>query len=354
MKINVLLAFDHELPLGGVKNSLEESIFEPTYKVLDKAKKADVPVNLFTDVLCAIRMKELGYDHFYEEFINQLDFSIRNGNDVQLHIHPHWLETNFNNNKFEHTNKFKLADFKDNSQFGGIEGIIKKGAEFLIDVCRKADSNYKCIAYRAGGYNLYPETNQILNALYNNGILIESSINPGFYYNSELSYINYKNFPSRSTWFIDKDSPLNYEANNGILEISIAGKPAGIVTNTIHLFRKHLYKNRNFSTGYTIHSGKSNLMNKLKFVFSTRMLGFDLSTITVNDLIEILDYNVKKNKHEEVICLSTLSHPKNMGPYHLQLMEGFIDKARLKYKDDISFTTYQHISDLLHLGKTKN
>jgi hypothetical protein len=350
MKINILLAFDHELPLGGIYKSLEESIFDPTYKLIETAKAVDVPVNLFSDIFSAVRMKELGYIDFYNKFVEQLAYSIRNGHDIQLHIHPHWLETNFNGQKFIHTDKFRLADYKDDKRFGGIEGIVEKGITFLNDICSQYNNDYKCIAYRAGGFNLYPETQSIFQALYNGGIRIESSINPGFFYKSGLSYVNYKNVPNKSNWFLDLNGQLNKEAEKGLLEIIIAGKPAGLITNTKHIILKRVYKKSMFSTGYSIHSGKSKLSDKLKFVFSTRMLGFDIITLSSNDLMKILDYNVKKFKTEDVICLSTLSHPKNMGPHHMSLMKEFIEKARNKYKNDITFTTYQRIFDQFRLN----
>jgi hypothetical protein len=37
-----------------------------------------------------------------------------------------------------------------------------------------------------------------------------------------------------------------------------------------------------------------------------------------------------------------------MGPYHIDLMEKFVSRMRLKYNDRISFITYREIENILH------
>jgi len=348
-KIKILLSFDHELPLGGVYHSFSEALFEPTSKLIALADDLGVPITLFTDVLCAMRFKEWDNVNFYQFFVDQIADAVKKKHDVQLHLHPHWLDTQFVNGRFVPSAKFKLADFKDRPYPGNIDGIIHQGIEFLDGICKKADSGYKCVAYRAGGFNLHPETELILKSLFKNGIRIESSINPGYYFKSALSTIDYKNMPNRSHWFLPFNGPLNKIAEEGLLEISIAGKPAGLFTNVKHIINKRIHHDRKFTTGYTIHAGKYNLFNKLKFVFSTRMLGFDVYTLSPNDLMKILRYNIKKYKNDKTIILSSFSHPKNMGGYSLSLMKSFIEKSLKSYPGQIEFCTYQQICQEMNL-----
>jgi hypothetical protein len=352
-KIKILLSFDHELPLGGVHHGYSEALFEPTSKILSLADALGVPVTLFTDVLCAIRFQEWDDKNFYRPYVLQISRAVEKKHDVQLHLHPHWLDTQFENGRFIPFPPFKLAAFKDEKRPGDIDGIVRQGIDFLNRLCKKADREYRCIAYRAGGYNLHPETETILRSLFKNGIRIESSINPGYYYKSALSTIDYKGMPNFSHWFLPFSGRLDQVAEDGLLEITIAGIPAGLVTNVKHVINKRIHKDRKFSTGSTIHSGKTNLMNKLKFVFSTRMLGFDVYTLTSDDLMKILRHNVKRYGHERTIVLSAFSHPKNMGDYSLRLMREFIEKSRKKYRDQIEFCTYQQICREMKLEKNR-
>ncbi|MEI7595137.1 MAG: hypothetical protein WCK02_05265 [Bacteroidota bacterium] len=346
MKIKVLLSFDHELPLGGLYKNYDEALFNPTKAIIDLANKLGVRINLFSDILSAQFFKKNNDFEFCDGYLKQLHHALNTGHDVQLHIHPHWIKSSYIDGKYIPANFFKLADYKDENYPLNIEGIIENGINYLTDICIKAKPSYKCIAYRAGGFNFEPETSRILNSLLNNGILIESSIVKGFYYKSKHSLINFKNMPKQSNWYISPNEPINIPMNDGLFEIPIASKPAGLYTNITHIINKHLHKDRAFITGQSIHSGKVNILNKLKFVFSVRTLGFDVYTLSSADLINILDYNVKGIKNQEEIILSTVSHPRNMGPHSIKLMNDFINKAREKYSD-IEFVSYTEIANQL-------
>jgi hypothetical protein len=65
--------------------------------------------------------------------------------------------------------------------------------------------------------------------------------------------------------------------------------------------------------------------------------------LTLLDLERIVDYNVKKYFSEEEIILTLISHPKSMGEYHLKLMHDFVLLMKNKFKDDLSFITYQSL-----------
>ncbi|MDR2917037.1 MAG: hypothetical protein LBV74_19765, partial [Tannerella sp.] len=100
MKIRLFLTFDHELPLGGLNTSYEKALFEPTKKVMEIADRYGIKVTLFSDILCAHRYKEWDFNNFYSPYKNQLQFAVRNRHDVQLHIHPHWLTTEYDKTSF--------------------------------------------------------------------------------------------------------------------------------------------------------------------------------------------------------------------------------------------------------------
>ena len=109
----------------------------------------------------------------------QLQDAINRGHDVQLHLHPHWIDTTYSNGKFYPSQKYSLNDYRDNAYPNDISGIVEQGVNFLNNICKPVNEDYRCIAFRAGGYNLSPSTARILNALWENGIRIESSIAKG-------------------------------------------------------------------------------------------------------------------------------------------------------------------------------
>jgi hypothetical protein len=343
MRLRIVLTFDHELPHGGLRSSYKDALFDPTNRLFKLAEKLEVPIVLFTDVLCGIRFEEWDKALFYNPYVSQLQESIVLGHDVQLHLHPHWLTSSFRNDTFIPSEDFKLADFKHNDIYP-IDEIIKKGIKFLLQVCKRADSDYQCIAFRAGGYNLERETEEIFTSLYRNGIRFDSSISKGYYFRSSLSEINYMNMPAPPNWLIGLDGELRKQGKNGILEVPIASIPKTPFEMPTRFKLKRLAHQGPPNHGFQIHEGKPpNLASKIKMMFSSRMLSFDNYTLSPVYLMRILDYNVRKYQQNKDVILSISGHPKSMGDYSFSLMDSFVKSVREKYSD-VEFTTFTKLA----------
>jgi len=350
-KLTILLSFDHELSLGGAE-CYRINLFSPTNKILDLANKLEVPITLFTDILCAKRFKEWEEKGFFKHYVEQISKALHNKHDVQLHIHPHWIDSDFKEGKFIPSKNYKLSDFHNRRWPNNIQGIVKQGVDFLTDICRCHDLEYKCIAYRAGGYNLSPKTELILSSLYENGIRIESSVTKGFYFKSGISEINFRDMPKKANWFISPQGPLENESEAGLFEVPIAGRPRGFVNNLPFLIKRILYGKRSFrSGGQGLHDSHSSLFEKLYRLFpnSAWMLGFDNYTESVNGLMKIITCYIDTHLEDDKIICSSISHPKSIGEYGLSLMAGFIQEMRKHYGDRVEFSTYRQIYDELEL-----
>ena len=351
MKIKLLLTFDHELPLGGLNTSYENALFGPTQKVIDLAEKHDVKVTLFSDILCAHMFEEWDRENFYDPYKNQLHNALRNGHDVQLHIHPHWLTTTYDGTNFIPSDDFALSDFKE--KFGGIPGIISLSANKLREICLQADTDYKCIAFRAGGYNISPDTDLIFNSLYDNGIRYDSSMAKGYYFKSGISEVDFRKLPDLPNWTI---TPENYRSalsgKDGIMEIPIATIPKTPFEVPTRFKQKKYAFRAVENRGKMIHSDeKIDLSSKIKMLFAARMLSFDNHTLSSDYLMRILKYNINRyERHNEEIMLSIISHPKSMGDYSFELMDSFISSVKKTYPE-AEFTTFSSIDGNLGLSK---
>ncbi len=169
------LAFDHELSLGGVTSSYEQNLFDPTRQILDLAGDLSVPVTFFTDVLCGIRFREWDSSGFSDSYEAQLQDAARRGHDVQLHLHPHWIDSTFGGGRFVPADRYALHDFRAEAPPNDIDGIVSRGVEFLDDVIRPVDASYRCRAFRAGGLVIEPSQEEIFVALRRQGIRFDSS-----------------------------------------------------------------------------------------------------------------------------------------------------------------------------------
>ena len=344
MELKLLLTFDHELPLGGVRTSYKEAMFDPTYRLFELADTLEVPVVLFTDVLCGIRYKEWDNSSFYRPYVKQLQDAILKHHDVQLHLHPHWLTTSFENNSFLPSGDFRLADFKANKTYS-IDNIIKKGVGFLKEVCMEANQDYRCIAFRAGGFNIEKATPEIITSLYKNGIRFDSSIVKGYYFRSGLSEVNCLNMPAAPNWFIGLDGNVRKEAKHGIFEVPVASIPKTPFEMPTRFKLKKLSRRAPRDHGFQIHEGNlTDLKSKIKMMFSARMLSFDNYTLSIDYLMKILEYNVRKYRKNNTAILSIIGHPKSMGDYSFFLMESFVKKVRQKYPE-VEFTTFSKLAE---------
>ncbi|MDR2145954.1 MAG: hypothetical protein LBE91_05810, partial [Tannerella sp.] len=79
----------------------------------------------------------------------QLQYAISGGHDVQLHIHPHWLTSEYDGKNFHPSNDFSLSDFRNDTKFGGIPGIVKRA----VDSLRETVAQYNTIQYNTIQYN---------------------------------------------------------------------------------------------------------------------------------------------------------------------------------------------------------
>lgn len=344
-KIELLLSFDHELSLGGARD-YDRNLFAPTRALLDAAKRAGVPISLFTDVPCAIRFDEWGISEFAEPYRRQIGEALSGGHDVQLHIHPHWFSSHIANGRFAPSKDFRLADFADGPL--QIESIVSRCHAYLTALCRKTRADYRCIAYRAGGFNLAPQTARILHALYAAGIRIDSSIIKGYRFGSDLSLVDFTDVPAQANWNIPLNGPVSAAASGaGLWEIPIASMPRTPLNNVPFLMNRVRHRNRVYdSGGVSIHDANTGITQKLLRLFprSAWYLGFDDAAQSLHDLMAILRYHVRAHERDERITCAAIGHPKNMGNYAIDLFERFVDAARTRYGDRIAFVTYSDIA----------
>lgn len=343
MKLKLFLTFDHELPLGEITASYADALFKPTDFLIEIARNNHVPITLFTDILCAKRFKEWNFDEFYLPYLKQIEKALLYNNDVQLHIHPHWLTSEFENGKVKPSKDFALSDFKNNKRFDGIDGIIKMSVDELNQYGKKISDKYQCVAFRAGGYNIFPFTEEIFNSLYRYGIKFDSTIAKGYFFKSDLSEVDFTKTPRNANWIINSQRISDEFNGAGILEIPIATKPKSIFEIPTRFKINRLEYRAPIPNGKIIHTTSNvDIFSKLKMMYSARMLTFDNYTFSSDYLMKILEYNVKKYSFSDKIMLSVISHPKSMGEYSFTLMEEFIQKVRKRYTY-VEFCTYSTI-----------
>ncbi|MCL2290803.1 MAG: hypothetical protein FWC34_08925 [Bacteroidetes bacterium] len=338
-RLNLLLTFDYELPLGGVKNSYDDALFAPTEQLLDLAQQLQIPLVFFVDILSYVKFAEWQEASFCKPFKNQVHKMLQQGHEVQLHIHPHWLDTTFENRTFIPSFKYSLGDFEDVE----IEPIIAQSIQQLHALCQELKPGYQCNAFRAGGCSLHRKAHIILPALYKNGIRYDSSVCKGYFSASSIFKVDFRKTPKKANWFLSEDGDFSKEGETGILEIPVAGKPKSLFEMPT-TFKLKKYAERAANRGDMLYVNFSkNIINRLNNLLSARMLTVDNYTYNLDYLMQILDYNLKTFAAEKEISLALIAHPKSMGDYAFALLKDFVITMREKYDDTICFNNFNGI-----------
>ena len=331
-KIRLLLSFDHELSLGGTE-SYRHNLFDPTETLFAVADELSVPITLFTDILCGLRYREWDYEGFYVPYCRQLHSALARDHDVQLHVHPHWVNSTFSGGVFRPSTSFSLESFSDTPPPNDVASIIARAFSSLVEICRAREPRYACIAYRAGGFNLAPE-DQVLTVLHRHGIRIDSSVIKGYRFKSEISEVDYSRTPSPANWTVWPP---------GIFEVPIASKPRTPLNNLPFLTSRVLHRKRAHDPrGSAIHAQHTQPLQKLGRLFprSAWTLGFDDAAQSVDDVMKILHAHVAAHSRDREIICAALSHPKNMGEYEFALMRAFVRRARREFGNALIFDTF--------------
>ena len=168
--LNVAITFDYELFFGKNLASDDEILFSPTAELLAVLKKHNMKATFFVDVLSVYMHEKRGLTSYCENFIKQMQQMVKEGHDVQLHIHSNWLTAEYNDDKWIfNLDSYNIHSFGfDSNKEMSANAIIQWGKNFLETNLRVIDPHYACIAYRAGGYCIQPhkELFDALNTLY--------------------------------------------------------------------------------------------------------------------------------------------------------------------------------------------
>ena len=100
MKPQILLSLDYELFFGAQTGTVDQCLLRPTEALAETVKKHGAHLSLFVDALYLQRLSAEArrYPRLQRDFdaiCRQLESLKQDGHDIQLHIHPHWIDSHF-------------------------------------------------------------------------------------------------------------------------------------------------------------------------------------------------------------------------------------------------------------------
>jgi hypothetical protein len=113
--------------------------------------------------------------------------SFRQGHDIQLHLHPQWMDADYDGRgNWNLRGDWSII----NHSRREIRTLLLSGKEFLETLLRRVDPSYSCISFRAGSWCAAP-SESLLPVLAELGFVFDTSIVAGIYYDTPQIKLDY-------------------------------------------------------------------------------------------------------------------------------------------------------------------
>ena len=341
----ILLTLDYEL-YGNGSGNIYTHIIEPTNSILDIANRYNAKITFFVEIVEFWRIEEewlkgnnMGYEtNPINDIRKQLQDAYRQGHDVQLHIHPQWVDANYVNGKWiVNFDDWRLGGYNKSGEYS-LQNLLIKGKTTIEEWLRPVDPTYTCLALRAGGYNIQP-SKEIVKAMQLSGIHIDSSIFPGGKELGVLSSYDYSDInEDMQYWYVGEI--LEEQGNSEIIELPIVAFPIRRWKKFASIERiKSLLQNgksaKDSFIAKTSHS-KSSRWDKVKYFFQIEWQTWDYCLFSPS-LHKHFLRKIKSQQGRDVFTL--VGHPK-----------GFTGRRGLDYlllatRDDYKLITIRDFYD---------
>ncbi len=349
--LKILIGFDYELFLGENFVEYDEVLIKPTYQILEMLEKNNVTATLFADVCCARQYKKYEQLDFVEDFEKQLISAQENGFDVQLHIHSNWLNSSFDGNRWDISPKgYRIHEFGFSGE-NSAQQIIRDGIDYLNGLIKPHNSDYKCIAYRAGGYSIQPHS-ELVRALRENGVFIDSSVCRHQYIKSNANNYDFRKLPRKMNWWLSPDKDFSYEGtvdDGGLFEVPMCGDKNSMFKRLFVKDREIIPSVPRKGSYVKLNLPKRNIIGRLRHILNYNktfaLASFD--SMPPERMFETMKKIERKydTAHNDVY-ISIIGHPKLCNEYVLNGMEKFI-KTTSCYRDRFEFITFRQLYDEL-------
>ena len=319
-------------------------------------ERQGVRATLFADVCSAIQYRKCGIrDGYPALFDDQLRKFASAGNDIQLHIHSNWLKSGLENGEMKISPKgYRIHDYGFNAKDpNSAMAILRDGKAYLENLLLPVDPEYRCVAYRAGGFVIEPEE-ELFRELVRLGIRIDSSV--ALYQMSPGCY-DYMSIPDCLNWWMAPQTGFRSPVGRGkdtIYEVSI-----GAARNSVFKFAgiqpKDLRVKSRVGAGSFVKNEDAKREKKaveLLRIMKRRLFGLGILSLDTRG------YKVLMRDIEEIYCrygckeqdayTAIICHPKLASKDTVMNLENFVASVKLR-SEKFDFITMRDIVDRMEL-----
>ena len=326
-----ILGLDFEIFFGSDPGTTQNCLIEPTKALLEVADETGLKLSLFVDAGHLIKLGQLQHKfaHFREELAairGLLKKLVTLGHDVQLHIHPHWQDSTFDDNKWKFDySRYRLHAFSPDE----ITEIVKSYKAELELVTEKP-----VVAYRAGGWCIQP-FNVLAEALRSQGVWLDSTLYRGGYNPDPGRFLDFRNMPSQPAWRFT-DDPLVVDDSGYFMELPISDYPISPIFFWEMAIYKKLWRSRLQSFG------DGHAMSNQASYYLKRLMSSTVSPVSIDGIKGVLlerayRYHQKVNPNG---AFNVMGHPKSLSRQSLLMLKEF-----LTHHPELTFATFSEFAE---------
>jgi peptidoglycan/xylan/chitin deacetylase (PgdA/CDA1 family) len=357
--MNLSITIDYEL-WGNGSGDIFTEVIDTTESLLNICNKRNIKTTIFFEVIEYWKLEQEWISGISMGYINnpalamknQIQQAVKDGHDVQLHIHPQWINAKYVDRAWQVDNNYwRLSDVPLNANAVcsmGLLDIIGKGKNTLEEILKPVKPDYKCNIIRAGGYNILPSDN-VLRVLKEFDFEMDSSVYSGGYEDGSLSSYDYRKIDSRKAYWFADDKDIREEGNSNVIELLI-------FSNSVRRFMKYSFqrlidgfKNRKRTlTVVKNKTKKKSKLDKIKYLLETEYVTYDFCLLSKRQLRGFHKYAKKviKNSNNAFHPIVLIGHSKSF--HYPEVLEYFIKMVK---KDNAKFHTLSEINNIIRSDK---
>lgn len=313
--VRTLLTLDYEMFFGPRTGSVVRTLIEPTEALARVAARCGARLVFFVDAGFVLRLRaEMGAAATlradYDAVCRQVEALARAGQEIQLHVHPHWEDARWAQGRWQlEGTRYALHAFTPTE----IADIVRRYAAVLRELAGPSAAR----AYRAGGWVIQP-FERLRAALLEADVRIDSTVYAGGRSESEVQPYDFRGAPRKSRWRFDAD-PLVEDPAGAFLELPIASRRVGPAFFWRFAAAKKLggARHRAFGDGYAIPMSRRDLVR--------RLLRPSWSVVSMDGYkASFLARAAREYRARGMQDFVVIGHPKALTPYSLEQLERFL------------------------------
>ena len=312
MKADIVLTFDYEIFFGEKSGSFENCIYYPVEKIRKTMRKNNVKGIFFIDILYYIELCK--YEKLSQKALlmkEQIQNLVKDGHRIELHLHPHWLNSEYIDEKWN----FKYNKYRfDQLSIEERDYIFYIGITTLSNIIKEVDPDYELKGYRAGGWCIQPFEN-FYPYFKKYNLKYDSSIIPGISMTGEGHKFDYSEIPLKQGYRFSQHIEIEEERGE-FIEYKLSQYIYTFIDRIINKITGFFVDNKQYGDGIAMEMEQNtSLITKIIDKLKSKKVVYNLEG-TKNKKLFLKKISKDKSKY-----IVFLSHPKMMNNHGISLIE---------------------------------